>query len=69
MAIKRNLMRFQISLKPKQLESLRNLSSQIEEKYNVRFPVSEFIRDAIDQFISKIGDDESLKTYMKKKGW
>jgi metal-responsive CopG/Arc/MetJ family transcriptional regulator len=69
MAIKRNFSRFQISLKPKQIESLRNITSHIEEEYTVRFSVSEIIRDAIDQFISQIDDDESLKTYMELKGW
>lgn len=66
---KRNLRQFQVYLRPKQIESLNNLSSRIEEGYEVKFPVSEFLRDAVDQFIVKTADEESLKSYMESKGW
>lgn len=66
---KRNLRKFQTYLRPKQLEALYKLQDRVEKEYDVTLPASEFIRDAIDQFIDEKHDEKSLKSYMEKKGW
>jgi hypothetical protein len=69
MSNKRNLKQFQVYLRPKQIESLNNLRSQIKIESEVKFPVSELIRDAVDQFILKTVDEQVRKNYIENKGW
>lgn len=66
---KRNLKQFLVYLRPKQIKSLNNLKSKIEENYDVKFPVAELIRDAIDHFINKTDNEEVLKDYIASKGF
>lgn len=65
----RNLIQFQVYLRPKQMEALNQLKFQIKFENEVKFPVSELIRDAVDQFILETGDDEYRKEYIQNKGW
>lgn len=65
----RNLKQFQVYLRPKQIESLNKLRSQIKIDCNVKFPLAELIRDALDQFILETTEEEVRKIYLENKGW
>lgn len=67
--VKRNLKQFQVYFRPRQIESLNKLQSRVEEEHDVSFPVSEFIRDAVDQFLLETANGNSLKDYIENKGW
>jgi hypothetical protein len=69
MGHKRNLKQFQLYLRPKQFEELNTLRFQITNEYGVKFPISELIRDAVDQLILKTCDEEYLRSYIGSKGW
>lgn len=65
----RNLKQFQVYLRPKQIESLHKLRSQIKIECKVKFPLAELIRDALDQFILETTEEEVRKIYLENKGW
>ena len=65
----RNLKQFQVYLRPKQIESLNKLRSQIKIDCNVKFPLAELIRDALNQFILETTEEEVRKIYLENKGW
>jgi hypothetical protein len=67
--VKRNLKQFQVYFRPRQIESLNKLQSRVEKEHDVSFPVSEFIRDAVDQFLLETADENALKNYLEIKGW
>lgn len=69
MSNKRNLKQFQVYLRPKQIELLYKIRTKINNECEVKFPISELIRDAIDQFIIKTTDETVRKNYLENKGW
>lgn len=69
MKSKRNLKQFQVNFRPRQIGSLNKLRACVEKEYDVSFPVSELIRDAVDQFLLEIADENALKNYIENKGW
>lgn len=56
-------------LKPKQLNRLKELKESIEKEHGISFSVSEFIRDAVDDFLLTTEDEEGMKDYLELKGW
>jgi hypothetical protein len=56
-----------IYLKKNQKEALKDVKADILKDYGISIPMTEIMRDSIDQFMLKQGKD--IKGYIKSKGF
>ena len=64
-----NFKQFSVNLRPTQIEELNTIRSVIKRESNVKFPISELIRDAVDEYLRNTINDSNRRTYMFLKGW
>ena len=64
-----NFKQISVNLRPKQIADLKLIRSAIKLESKVKLPVSELMRDAVDQYIRNIINKEIRKTYISNKGW
>ena len=64
-----NFKQFSVNLRPRQIEELNAIRSVIKHESNVKFPISELIRDAVDEYLRNTINDSNRRTYMFLKGW
>jgi hypothetical protein len=56
-----------VYLKKPQHEALRSVKENIKREYGLTIPITEIIRDSVDDFMLKQG--KNLEDYIKSKGF